>query len=281
MTTHAPATDQAARASAFHAMHVRGTPLVLANIWDVASARVAEAAGAPAVATTSAGVAWSLGTADGDRLGRDRAVDLVARIAAAVSVPVSADIEGGFGTDPDGVASTVAGVLAAGAVGVNIEDAWFGGNAPLRPILDQVARLAAARAVATDAGVDLYLNARIDTYLMGVGEPESRFDDVVLRAAAYAEAGASGIFVPGVTDAETVAALAKEIALPLNVLVGPGALPVAEFAALGVARVSLGSGIAQAAYGLVRRAVTEVLTHGTYTSTAEVMTYGELNGLFR
>jgi len=281
MTTHVSTSDQAARARAFHAMHVSGTPLVLANIWDVASARVAEAAGAPAVATTSAGVAWSLGAADGDRLGRDRAVELVARIAAAVSVPVSADIEGGFGTAPEGVASTVAGVLAAGAVGVNIEDAWFGGNVPLRPLPDQIARLAAARAAAVDAGVDLYLNARVDTYLMGVGEPQSRFGDVVLRAAAYAEAGASGIFVPGVTDAETVAALAKEIALPLNVLVGPGDLSVAEFAALGVARVSLGSGIAQAAYGLVRRAVTEVLTHGTYSSTAEVMPYGELNGLFR
>ena len=239
---------------------------MLANAWDAASARVAEAAGAPVVATTSAGVAWSLGARDGDALDRDAAVAAVRRVVAAVSVPVTADIESGFGDDPAGVAETIRGVVAAGAAGVNLEDS-------IRPVAEAAARLAAARAAAPHD--DLFINARIDTYLRGSGD----FAETVARAEAYLEAGADGIFVPGAIDPEVVGALVAKIPAPLNVLVWPGAPTVGELADLGVARVSLGSGVAEAAYAVMRRATQEVLASGTYGEIANAIAYGELNGL--
>lgn len=269
MSTH---VAPAAKAAAFASLHTPASPLALANAWDVAGARLVEAAGATAVATTSAGVAWSLGSPDGDALPRERVLDLVARVSAAVRVPVTADIEGGFGADPAGVGETVAGVLAAGAVGVNIED---GTRSPA----EHAERLAAARAAADTAGVPLYVNARIDTYLRGLGDPAGRLDETLARAAAYLRAGASGIFVPGVTDPATIAELAAGIDAPLNILAGPGAPSVAELGALGVARVSLGSWVAEAAYAVVRRAAEELIATGTYGSLAGALPYGELNAL--
>ncbi|EFL17371.1 isocitrate lyase/phosphoenolpyruvate mutase family protein [Streptomyces sp. C] len=266
--------DLIAKATAFTQRHTPAAPLALANAWDVASARLVEAAGAAAVATTSAGVAWSLGAPDGDVLARERALELIARVASAVSVPVTADIEGGFASDAAGVGETVAGVLAAGAVGINIED---GRRAPA----EHAERLAAARSAADAAGVPLYINARVDTYLFGLGQSSTRLDETLSRAAAYLAAGASGVFVPGVTDPATVAELAKGIDGPLNVLVGPDAPSVAELGALGVARVSLGSWVAEAAYAVVRRATEELLGGGTYGSLAGALPYGELNALLK
>lgn len=269
----------------FRALHVPGRPLLLPNAWDVASARIVESAGAAAVATTSAGVAWDLGAADGDRLGGDRALGALAGIAAAVGVPVSADIESGYAADPAGVADTVREVLAAGAVGVNIEDALYEGEAlyegaaPLRTVAGQVERIAAARAAADAAGVPLFVNARIDTYLRGAGEPADRVGLTLERAAAYLAAGADGIFVPGAVDPGTVKALVAGVDGPLNVMAGPGAPSVAEFAGLGVARISVGAGLAQAAHAVVRRAARELLAEGTYTSLAGGLDYGELNSL--
>ncbi|WP_330308967.1 MULTISPECIES: isocitrate lyase/phosphoenolpyruvate mutase family protein [unclassified Streptomyces] len=265
-------------ALAFHALHVPGRPLVLPNAWDAASARIVEGAGAAAVATTSAGLAWGLGTADGDRLDRDAALGVVGRIVAAVRVPVSADIESGYAQDAQGVADTVRAVLAAGAVGVNIEDALYGdegGGAPLRPVAEQAERIAAARVAADAAGVPLYINARIDTYLRGAGKIEETLE----RAAAFLAAGADGVFVPGTVDPVTVKTLVEGIEGPLNVLVGPGAPSVAELAALGVARISAGSSIAQAAHALVHRAARELLDAGTYDSLTDGLDYGELNTL--
>lgn len=264
------------RALAFRSLHVPGRPLILPNAWDLASARLVEDAGAAAVATTSAGVAWALGAADGDRLERERALGAVAEIAGAVRVPVTADIESGCAEDPAGVADTVRAVLAAGAVGVNIEDSLHGaGQAPLRPMAEQAERLAAARAAADAAGVPLYVNARVDTFLCGAGG----VDGTLERAAAYLAAGADGVFVPGAVDPGTVKELADGIDAPLNVMAGPGAPPAGELAALGVARVSTGSGIAQAAHALVRRAARELLDTGTYDAQADGLAYGMLNAL--
>ncbi|WP_369191114.1 isocitrate lyase/phosphoenolpyruvate mutase family protein [Streptomyces sp. R08] len=263
------------RALAFRALHVPGRPLVLPNAWDAASARIVEDTGAAAVATTSAGVAWALGVPDGDLLGRERAVAAVARIAASVAVPVSADIESGFAEDPAGVADTVRAVLAAGAVGVNIEDALYGGEGVLRPVAEQAERIAAAREAADAEGVPLFVNARIDTFLRGAGGVDATLE----RAAAFRAAGADGIFVPGTVEPGTVKELADGIDAPLNVLVGPGAPPVAELAALGVARVSAGSSVALAAYAVVRRAARELLDTGTYGEQAGGLGYGELNSL--
>lgn len=268
------------KAELFGALHRRGEPLVLANAWDVASARLVEEAGAAAVATTSAGVAWSLGAADGDRLGREAALALIGRVARAVSAPVTADIENGFAEKPEGVGETVRGVLAAGAVGVNLEDVVYpeaGGQ--LRGVAEQAERIAAAREAADGVGVGLFINARIDVYLRAVGEPGGRFDATVARAAAFVQAGASGVFVPGVVDPATVSALVAAIDAPLNVLAGRGAPSVPELAALGVARVSLGSSVAAAAYALVERAAREAFSDGTYAAIEGGLAYGRLNGL--
>lgn len=258
-------------AARFRSLHTAADPLVLVNAWDAASARVIAAAGARAVATTSAGVAWSLGVPDGDALTRDAMLAHLARVVAAVDVPVTADVESGFGVTPDEVAATLRGVVAAGAVGVNLEDTVRGDAPGLRPVAEQVARLAAARAAAPD----VYINARIDTYLHG----DDDLDGTVARAHAYLAAGASGIFVPGVVDAGTIAALAAAIPAPLNILVGPSAPSVADLAKLGVARVSLGSWVAEAAYTVARRAAEEAFSTGTYTSLEGADDYGVLNTL--
>ncbi|MDJ0342380.1 isocitrate lyase/phosphoenolpyruvate mutase family protein [Streptomyces sp. H10-C2] len=268
------------KALLLHSLHTADRPLALANAWDVASARIIEEAGAAAVATTSCGVAWSLGYADGDRLPRELALALIGRVAAAVGVPVSADIESGFADDADGVAETVRGVLAAGAVGINIEDALANGPTQLRAVDEQAERIAAARKAADAADVPLFINARTDVYLSAVGEPGTRLDATLERAAAYLAAGASGIFVPGVTDLALIADLAKRIDAPLNVLTGPGAPSVAELAGAGAARVSIGGRVAESAYGLVRRAAREFLDAGTCTSVEDGLGYGDLQALF-
>lgn len=282
MTHQIPLRD---RALAFRSLHVPGRPLVLPNAWDAMSARLAEDAGAAAVATTSAGLSWASGAADGDRLERERALRAVARVAATVRVPVSADIETGYADDPEGVADTVRAVLAAGAVGVNIEDALYEpGRSPLREVAEQAERIAAAREAADAEGVPLFVNARIDTFLRGGGggagsRDSGGMDATLERAAAFRAAGADGIFVPGAVEPETVRTLVEGVDGPLNVLVGPGAPPVAELAALGVARVSAGSSVAQAAYAVARRAARELLGAGTYGALAGALDYGELNAL--
>ncbi len=248
----------------FRSLHVPSNPLVLANAWDVASARIIEDAGASAIATTSAGVAWSLGAPDGDVLSGGLAVDLIARITRLAKVPVTADIEGGYASAPEGVTETVAAVVAAGAAGINIED---GPRAPE----DVVPRIAAARA----ASEDLFVNARIDTFLRGLGG----LPETLERAAAYLAAGADGIFVPGVVDPAVITALVEGIDAPVNVMAHPGTPSVKELAALGVARVSVGSGISQAAYAVARESARELFSTGTYSRLEESVGYGELNDL--
>jgi 2-methylisocitrate lyase-like PEP mutase family enzyme len=273
MTTHHD------RALLFRSLHVPGRPLVLPNAWDVASARVVEDAGAAAIATTSAGVAWSLGYGDGDHIDRDHAFAVVARIAAAVGLPVTADIESGYAADPAGVAETVRGVLAAGAVGINLEDGLRTGPEPLRPVAEQAERIAAARSAADAAGVPLYINARIDTHRLPAGDRAAWLEITLARAGAYVAAGADGVFVLGAHDPATVSALVDGVKAPLNVLTGPDALPVSALAELGVARVSAGSSIAEAAYALVARAARELLTEGGSTTLAGGFDYGTLNAL--
>jgi len=267
--------NQSEQALLFRQLHDGRQILALPNAWDVASACLIEAAGAKAIATTSAGVAWSLGAADGDQLDRDRALDLIARIVAAVDVPVTADIESGYAQDPAGVAETIRGVLAVGAVGVNIEDGPFLSG----PVEEQTQRIAAARQAADAVGVPMFLNARIDIYLSQFGDPADRFTATVERASTYLAAGADGIFVPGVVDPETISMLVEAVSGPLNVMAGPGAPTVDKLAELGVARVSLGAGIASAAYALAQRSAEELLTTGDYSALVDGVDYGVLNAL--
>jgi 2-methylisocitrate lyase-like PEP mutase family enzyme len=242
----------------FRTRHQSGEPLVLPNAWDAASARLIEKAGAEAIATTSAGVAWSLGVPDGNRLELDDAVAAVARIVRVVDVPVTADIESGYGD----VGLTVRKVRDIGVVGINIED-----DALARPD-----RIAQARAVDDE----LFINARIDTFLLGVGG----VGETVERARQYLDAGADGIFVPGVIDTDLIAELVEKVPAPLNIMAGPGAPSVAELAKVGVRRVSVGASIPMAAYSLVIDAAAEVLGFGTYDQTRGGLTHGDLNSAF-
>jgi 2-methylisocitrate lyase-like PEP mutase family enzyme len=271
--------SQHAKAAALRSLHADGI-FVLPNAWDAGSAAMIAAAGAPVIATTSAGVSWSLGRPDGQHLSRQEATDAVARIAAAVDLPVTADIEGGYGGDPGAVAATVAAVTGAGAVGINLEDSGAPGGG-LFGAAAQAARIRAARAAATDAGLpELWINARTDVFLFEIGAPKGRLDDVLIRAAAYAEAGADSLFVPGLLDLGTLATLTGKVSLPVNVMAGPGAPDVATLRAAGVRRVSLGQAITQAAYTVVRKAAAEALTAGTYDSIAGADSFGDINGAF-
>lgn len=267
---------QIQQAEVFAALHKRSEPLLLANAWDVGSAVAIEGAGAKAIATTSGGVAWSLGVPDGADLGVERAAAAIGRIAAAVSVPVSADIEAGYGDAPAAVAATVTAAVKAGAVGVNLEDRRANGS--LYEVSEQAGRLAAARAAAGD--LPLWINARTDVFLSGAysSSMAAGVAAALDRAAAYQAAGVDSLFVPGLLDLDAIAELAAG-PLPIAVMAGPGAPSVAELAATGVVRISLGSAITQAAYALAARAARELFTVGTYTSTADAYSYQSMNEL--
>lgn len=270
-------------AAQFRELHTRSadSPLVLVNAWDAMSARLVEAAGARAIATTSAGISWALGYPDGQGLTRDAMIESVRRIVSAVRIPVSADVESGYGdSTPDDVAATVLAVAAAGAVGVNLEDSPGVNGAPLVAIDIQAARLAAGRAAATASGVNIFINARVDVFLKQVGDESGRFDDTVRRAKAYVAAGADGIFVPGVTNADVIRSLAAAVGAPLNVLAMPGAPTIAEMRELGVSRASVGPGLARSVMAFIRRAANEVLVDGTYESIREQVPSPEANKLF-
>ncbi|NUW33118.1 isocitrate lyase/phosphoenolpyruvate mutase family protein [Nonomuraea sp. SMC257] len=274
---HVDRDRQARLAAEFARLHRRGDPLLLPNAWDVASAALIARAGARAVATTSAGVAWSLGVPDAADLGAARAAAVVRGIAGAVSVPVSADVEAGYGPGPEDVATTVAAAVRAGAVGVNLEDRSGRADVPLFAPAEQAGRLAAARAAADRVGVRAWINARTDVFLTGAA-PREGVPEALRRAAVYAEAGADSLFVPGLTDLAAIAELAAG-PLPVTVMVWAGAPAVAELAAAGAVRVSLGAAIAQAAYALAARAAAEMLTAGTYDTTAEDAEARGLNDL--
>jgi 2-methylisocitrate lyase-like PEP mutase family enzyme len=270
---------QTAVADKLRALHAAGV-LVLPNAWDAGSAAMIAQAGARAIATTSGGIAWSLGRPDGQLLTRADMIQRVREIAAAVTIPVTADIEGGYGPSPQDVAATVEAVIAAGAAGVNIEDSRAPGG-PLFDPADQAARIQAARAASASAGLPgLFINVRTDVFLYGIGVPQTRLDDVLARSSAYAEAGADGLFVPGLTDLRVISELVEASPLPVNAMAGPGAPTVAELAAAGISRVSVGTVIAQAAYTLAQRTATELLTTGTYTELEHALDFGTINSLF-
>jgi 2-methylisocitrate lyase-like PEP mutase family enzyme len=242
--------------SAFRDLHAPGAILILPNAWDAGSARIIEECGAAAIATTSSGLSWSRGYPDGNRLPTKTLAAAVAEIARAVRVPVTADVEAGYSDDPEQVAEVVAAVIDAGAVGINLED----GTQP--PDL-LCAKIEAAKRAASRAGVDLFVNARIDVYLRGLVEPARAADATVERAALYRAAGCDGVFAPGLADAAGIRSVVAGIApLPLNLMVTPGLAPAAELRSLGVRRLSAGGAIASAALGTARRLATALLTGG-------------------
>ncbi|MDF3291647.1 isocitrate lyase/phosphoenolpyruvate mutase family protein [Streptomyces silvisoli] len=276
MAVDARTTEKARR---FRAL-AQESVLVLPNAWDAGSAAVIAAAGARAIATTSAGMAWSLGRGDGQAMSREQMAEAAARIVAAVDLPVTVDAEAGYGPTEEDAADTAAAVIAAGAIGLNLEDSTAV-RGPLFTVERQAARIRAVRAAAAEAGLpELVINARTDVYLSQVGEAEGRLGETLDRAAAYAEAGADSLFVPALLDLETLGKLADASPLPLNVLAMPGGPGVAELTRAGVRRISLGAGVARAAYSAAREAALELLNEGTYQAVEGAVESSYLNGLF-
>lgn len=238
------ATAQPELARAFHALHVPGAPLVLFNAWDAGSARAVADAGAAAIATGSWSVAAANGFADGENLSLAFALDNLRRIVAAVpALPVTIDLESGYGDPPEAMAATIVAAIAAGAIGCNLEDS-YPGDGSLRDSGDQAARLAAAREAADAVGVPLFLNARTDVFFQRpAAEHDMGMVEAALeRARRYADAGASGLFVPGVVAETLIASIAEASPLPVNVMVMPGTPGRQRLAELGVARISHGPG---------------------------------------
>ena len=270
---------QTKMASAFRAMHSGNDILLLPNAWDVASARILEEAGFAAIATTSAGIAFSLGYPDGQKISSQEMLAAVARIARSVRVPVTADVEAGYGKTPEDAARTARAVIEAGAVGLNLEDAARDSGTPLVELLLQLEKIRAVREVSASLKVPLVLNARTDVYLLQVGDPATRYAEAIRRLRAFRDAGADCLFLPGVRDAATIGRLVSDLQCPVNILAGPGSPSLPELRKLGVARVSLGSGPMRATLGLLRRLAEELKKAGTYTAMVGAPPHDEINRL--
>jgi 2-methylisocitrate lyase-like PEP mutase family enzyme len=251
--------NQRERAELFRSYHLAPPVLVLPNVWDVASAVVvAETPGARALATTSAGVAWSRGYPDGEVIPRDEMLEEVRRIVAAVELPVSADLEGGYG-DPGETARLA---IEVGAIGLNLEDGIR--HEVLRSVEEQVESIRTVVAAGEQAGVPLVVNARTDVFLVGAGSAQEQLETAIERLNAYLEAGAVCGFAVGAREPEVIERLTREVRGPVSISAGPGWPTVAELESLGVARISVATGSARAAYSVVSAIAQELFTAGTY-----------------
>jgi len=247
-------------------MHQSGDILVLANAWDIPSARIFEQTGFPAIGTSSAAIAISLGYPDGQKIDRDEMLRVVARIARSVSVPVTADMEAGYGDSATDVADTATRVISAGAIGLNIEDSTKIPKNPLYDLDAQIQKITSIRKVADLLDVPLVINARTDALVFGHGDKTSRLEEAIARGKEYKKAGADCFFPVGAIDPQTISEITKQVGCPVNILATNGVPPVAELGRLGVRRVSVGSGPARATLGLVKRIAQELRESGTYGS---------------
>ncbi len=261
-------------AKTFQDLHSSSSLLVLPNAWDAGSARLFENTGAKAIATTSAGVAWALGYLDGNVLPVEKLVAVVASITNAIEVPLSVDIEAGYTDEPKKIADKLKPIIEAGAVGINIED---GEGSP--DLL--VRKIEQARKTADSAGVKLFINARTDVYLNGLGTPESQKDETISRAALYRAAGADGIFVPGLCESAAIKAIASEVKMPLNVMAWPDLASATELSKLGVRRLSSGAAIAQVLWNHAEELAKSFLKTGdSGIFLKNAMGYSKLQSLF-
>ncbi|QKW10090.1 isocitrate lyase/phosphoenolpyruvate mutase family protein [Streptomyces sp. NA04227] len=269
--------EQQRRAAEFRALHEQTDTFVIPNAWDAGTARILHGLGFRALATTSAGLAHSLGRADGAGLvSRTETLDNARAIASATSLPVTADLENGFGDAPETVAESIRLAAAAGVVGASIEDTTGRPEDPLYDFDSAVERVAAAVEAAGSLGIPFTLTARAENFLYG--RPDLK--DTIRRLRAFEAAGADVLYAPGLPDAEAIREVCSSVSRPVNVLAGGASrISVAELAALGVRRISLGSGLSRLALGAVRQAAREVLEQGTFDFAAGALPYGELNGV--
>ena len=276
-------TDLRAKAERFRDLN-RAGGLILPNAWDAVSAAVLAAAGFPAIATTSAGVAFARGYADAELIGRDAMVREIALIARTVSVPVSADIEAGYGPDIADVSDTIDAVIDAGAVGVNLEDAVYpsGGDAPLFTVDEAAARIAAARARADATDIPLVINARTDVFLLGLGDSDDeRLAMAIERGRAYHGAGGDVIFLPGLLDPALIRRATDGIGAPISLMAGRSSPAAAELFAAGAHRLSVGPAMMLATMGLLRTIADEIQGSGTWSTIArDLYSWGDAETLF-
>ncbi|MFZ6649602.1 isocitrate lyase/PEP mutase family protein [Undibacterium sp. TJN25] len=275
MEHHAEAANQANRAHQFHALHAHeGTALVLPNVWDAVSARLMQRCGAQAIATTSGGVSWAHGYADGGALPIAAYLATVREIVRVVQLPLSVDLEDGYSDDAAVVAANVAEFIAAGAVGINIED---GAAAP--ELL--MAKIVAIREKSAAMGLDLFINIRTDVYLRGLVEKDKLAAETIRRAEFYKRAGADGLFVPGLADLEVLRSIAEVVGMPVNVMAVPGLASVQQLAAHGARRVSAGTALMQAVLASTVKLANDMLVDGSVEGMfAGSLGYGEVNALF-
>lgn len=271
---------QARAAEAFRRAHHGSRLLLLPNAWDGLSARQFEAAGFEAIATTSGGVAWALGFADGEHTPWSELVAATRRIVRTVRVPVTADIETGYGATPAQVAASVTEILATGVVGFNIEDGTARSDEPVRSVDDAVARIRAAREATTTAGIPAVINARVDLYIKNVGDPAMRFEETVRRGKAYLAAGADCIYPFGLADMETIARLVKALDAPINIVARAGTPSPADLSRIGVARVSIAAGATLAVMSLVKTIAQELHDHGRFGVLDHTVNRPEVQALF-
>jgi 2-methylisocitrate lyase-like PEP mutase family enzyme len=258
----------------FKKLHDGDKLLRLPNAWDAGSARLFESLGAPAIATTSAGMAWAAGYADGDNMPADVAIAMAANMARVLTVPLSVDLENGYSDDADIVAQNVVKLIDAGVAGINIED---GGASP--EVL--AAKIAAIKNLAARSGKDIFINTRTDVYLKGLAPEDKRVAEVLKRAATYKNAGADGLFVPGICKVEEIQAVVAGVGLPVNVMDWPGVPAADELHKLGVRRLSAGSGIPQALWAAAADMARSFLATGRAGPLMDqAMPYGELQALF-
>jgi len=239
----------------FRRLHAPGRLLVLPNAWDAASARLAEQAGAEAIATSSAALAWCNGYADGETMTREVVMAAAHAILRVVRLPVSVDSEAGYSPDPASVADHVSALIDLGAAGINLED----GRGPPELL---AAKIRAIKAMAKARNADVFINARCDVYLHNLATGEAALKETLRRGSLYAEAGADGLFVPALNDIAGIRDVVQAVPLPLNILIMRATPPIAELKAAGVRRVSAGALIGRAAYGMAERAVTMLLKEG-------------------
>ncbi|HET7259865.1 MAG TPA: isocitrate lyase/phosphoenolpyruvate mutase family protein [Candidatus Acidoferrum sp.] len=269
---------QAVKAENLRKLHHGPRLLALPNAWDAVSARILEELGYPAIATSSAAVAFSLGYPDGQRISRDEMLQAVGRITRAVRVPVTADLESGYGKTPEEIAAFTKAMVASGAVGLNFEDVTGDDETTHVELGLQVKNIRAIRETSAALGVPVVINARTDIYLMPIGPEATRFERTVERLRAYREAGADCLFAPGLCNGEIIAKLVKAVGAPLNILASQGCPSLKELEKMGVARVSAGSSAMRAAMGAFQRVAKDWLALGSYDSLLQVtVPYAELN----
>lgn len=276
------AKSQAEKAETFRALHHDRRLLVLPNAWDVPSARIFEESGFPAIATSSATVAASAGYTDGEKIPKDELFAVVQKMAGTLTVPLSVDIEGGYGRTTAGLKDTIRRLIAAGAVGLNIEDTVRSEGRELRTIRDQTARLRTIRAVADSAGVPVVVNARTDAYLVAPGDERARLAEAIRRGRAFEAAGADCLYPMGLATPDSIRTYVAAVGLPINVMVRKGLPSVPELERLGVRRLSLGPTSMYAALGALRKVARELRDSGTYESLLSgPITYDDVMALAR